>query len=205
MRVRVASWRRISGGFAISLIFGFISVIVAAIAYSQGQQPRLKYSIDHKTKALHVERAGFAPTSLTIYAIAFDVPLIGDVRGRSTLSPAVPIQSAYTGGKLLEQMLWFPTSELNIDLERESILKFKEADPFTNVLTVYCLAIDARNVISNQSVVETPHSKEPISVSAFRPIGAIEALGGGYNARFFAAERLMNSECRTHHEKVRHG
>jgi hypothetical protein len=103
-------------------------------------------------------------------------------------------------------MLWFPTSELNIDLERESILKFKEADPFTNVLTVYCLAIDARNVISNQSVVETLLTQKSLfSVSAFSPIGAIEALGGGYNARFFAAERLMNSECRTHHEKVRHG
>jgi hypothetical protein len=205
--VRRTSWRRICGGFAVALSLVFqTSVIIAAFAFVQGQEPQLENSIDQETKALHVGHAGFAPASLKIYAIAFDLPLISDERGRPALNPAVPIQSTTTRGKILEETLWFPRSEINIDLKRESILKFDVADPFTSALTVYCLAIEARNVISNQSVVETLLTQKSLfSVSAFSPLGAIEALGGGSNAKFFAAERLMNSECRALYEKMRHG
>jgi hypothetical protein len=189
---------------ALSIVFQ-ISVIIAVFTFFQRQEPKIERNIDHETKVLEIGRAGYAPLALNVYAVSFDLPLRKDDRGHIFLDPAVPIQSVGTHGKVGGAELWYPTSKLIIDLRR-SPLKFSADEPLgSSPMTVYCLVIEARNLLSNQSVVETVLTQNSLfPVSMFGPIGSKGSMGGGYNATFFGVERLINSECRSLYEKIRH-
>jgi hypothetical protein len=182
-----------------------VAIFIAALAFLQAQQPLLDRRIDHGTKILTISRAGFSPIKVRIFAIEFDVNFDRDATGWASLNSAKPINSISTRGLLLEQLLWRPWSSMSVDLKSYAQLPFEEwKGEIPSPYGVYCLALEARNVLSNQSVVEqvlTPQQKFPASM--FGPMGLGGAMGGGYPNPLFVAEAQIKSECLALYDKMR--
>jgi hypothetical protein len=68
---------------------------------------------------------------------------------------------------------------------------------------VYCLEIEARNLLSNQSTVEpvlTPKLKFPASMFGPMDLGG---MGGGYPKALLAIEAQIKSDCLAFYDKMR--
>jgi hypothetical protein len=182
-----------------------VAILFAALTFLQKQEPLLERRLDHESKILTISRAGFAPLHVQVYASTFVVNFVRDDRGHTSINSSAPISAVYTNGRLLERTLWFPWSQMREDLKNVGRLDFDEwmAETPTQ-FDVYCLAIDARNMLSNQSVIElvlTPRLR--FRASIFGPIPQSGALGGGYPKDLFAVEALIKNDCRTLYDKVR--
>jgi hypothetical protein len=189
----------------VGLIFQ-ISVIVAVISFFQRQEPQVERAIDHQTKVLTLSRAGWAPVGMKIYAIAFDVGFTKDAAGHFALNPTKPIDGVSTRGMILDQVLWYPWSSITVNLVGKATLPFDEwtGGDQPSPYTVYCLAIEARNKLSNQSAIETVLTdKAKFSASMFGPIGPWGAMGGGYPGALLSVERQISADCRAFYEKIR--
>ena len=182
-----------------------IAIFIAALSFLQRQQPVLDRRIDHGTKVLTIARAGISPLRLRVFAVKFDINFDTDNSGHAILNSAKPIGGFSTRGLLFEQTLWLPWSEIRLDLKTLPRIPFDEwrGGDLPSPYGVYCLEIEARNVLSNQSVVEpvlTPVLR--FSASLFGPIGS-GAMGGGYPDPMDAAEAQIKSECLALYDKMR--
>src|SRR5262249_50306531 len=133
-----------------------VAIFIAALTFLQRQEPTITPSIDHQTKALTIAGSGFAPLTVRVYAIRFEINyLLADEGSHIALNAQDPISAVYTHGFVLEGTTWL--RPLAVDL-RKSNLTFTTWPPETTApprqAGLYCLAIEARNLLSNQSVIE---------------------------------------------------
>jgi hypothetical protein len=96
-----------------------------------------------------------------------------------------------------------PWSTMRVDLARDTQLPFDEwKGDLPSPYVVYCLEIEARNMLSNQSVVEavlTPKVKFATSLFGFMGPGVL----GGDPSSLLATEAQIKSECLAMYEKMR--
>jgi hypothetical protein len=183
-----------------------IAILLAVLAFLQGQQPALDRAVDHGSKILTLSKGplDFSLLHVRVFAIEFDVNFDRDATGHASINSAKPIKSTSTRGLLFEQTLWIPWSTTRVDLKSYSQLPFDEwKGDLPSPYGVYCLAIEARNELSNQSVVEpviTPKLK--FSASMFGPMG-LGAMGGGDPKPLLDAEAQIKSECLALYDKMR--
>jgi hypothetical protein len=184
-----------------SAIFQF-AVFVAVLSFLQTQQPLIQRRIDHQNKILTITRTGFSPLRVRIFANAFDVNF-DRATAHASLDSAKPIAAVSTRGLLTEQTLWMPWSTMRVDLARDTQLPFDEwKGDLPSPYVVYCLEIEARNMLSNQSVVEavlTPKVKFATSLFGFMGPGVL----GGDPSSLLATEAQIKSECLAMYEKMR--
>ena len=200
-------WYQRAWLFAASVWRAFfqIAIVLAALTFLQGQQPVLDRRIDHGSKVLTISRAGFSPLVVRIFAIKFDVNFDRDATGHASLNSAKPISGISTRGLLLKQTLWIPWSTMRVDLKSYPQLPFDEwkGGDLPSPYGVYCLEIEARNVLSNQSIVEpvlTP--EQTFSASMFGPMGLGGTMGGDPKP-LLAAEAQIKSDCLALYDKMR--
>ncbi len=181
-----------------------IAIFIAVLTFLQGQQPVLDRRIDHESKLLTIARAGFAPLNVRVFGVEFDVNFDRDAAGCVSINSAEPIKGASTRGLLFQQIMWIPWSTTRVDLKSYPQLPFDEWEGnLPSPYGVYCRAIEARNVLSNQSVVEpviTPKMK--FAASMFGPMG-LGGMGGGNPKHLLDAEAQIKSECLALYDKMR--
>lgn len=184
-----------------------IAVFIAVLSFVQAQQPTLDRTIDHRDKILTLSKGllNFSLLHVRIFAVEFDVNFDRDAAGHASINSAKPVSGVSTRGALFEKTVWVPWHSTRVDLKNYGQLPFDEwkSGDLPSPYGLYCLAIEMRNVLSNQSTVElvlTP--KQKFAASIFGPMGSGGAMAGD-PAPFLAAEAQIKSECLALYDKMR--
>jgi hypothetical protein len=183
-----------------------VAIIIAAASFVQQQEPDIDRRIDHESKVLTIASTGFAPLAVRVYAIRFEINYLVDAASHISLNTQEPIATVYTRGFVLEGTTWW--HPLAVDLKQSNGLTFATWSPETvpHQAGLYCLAVEARNILSNRSVIDlvlTPEMMFPASI--FGPISRASVFGGGYPKSLLAVEQQVKSDCRALYDKVRGG
>jgi hypothetical protein len=182
-----------------------LTVIIAAVTFLQQLEPVIDRSIDHETKVLTVASTGFVPMTVRVYAIRFEINYLIDAANHIALNAQEPIAGISTRGFVLEGTTWW--RPLAVDLKRSNGLTFTTwPSELSRQAGLYCLAVEARNPLSNRSVIEPILTPEMMfSASVFGPMSRKSGMGGGYPKDLLAVEQQVKSDCRALYDKVRGG
>jgi hypothetical protein len=175
------------------------------VSFVQQQEPDIDRKIDRESKVLSIASTGFVPLAVRVYAIRFEINYVIDAANHIALNAQEPIAGISTRGFVFEGTSWWRPHA--VDLKQSNGLTFTTwpSEP-SRQTGLYCLAVEARNILSNHSVIDlvlTPEMMFPASL--FGPISRASALGGGYPTSLLAVEQQVKSDCRALYHKVRGG
>jgi hypothetical protein len=178
-----------------------VSIILAALAFLQQQEPLVTVSIDHQTKELIFKNNGLVPVSIQLYAVQFDLNFLTDPAHHMTLDKDKPIATFSTRGPLPSFTVW-PLTKRTRDLKK-SQLDFDEWNGKYDGSnqTVYCIAFEKSSWLgkSSSDVALTPKLKFSASLFGRSPPSA--GMGGGFPLELFAVERQIKDGCLTLFDK----
>ena len=180
-----------------------IVIFIAALVYLLGQQPQVDYGINHINKVLTISPSGLSPLYLRIYAIEFSVNWDRDAAGHASINSAKPVSWVSTPGLLYEMTSWKPWWTMHAELSKTHLPFDEWTDKIPSPYELYCLVIEARNMLSNQFTIEpllTPKQKfRPFfAKNSFEPVlfdFLAAALGGGDPKPLLDAEAQIKSDC----------
>jgi hypothetical protein len=184
-----------------------IAIIIAALSFLQRVDPTIDGRINHEAKTLTIATS-FLPVTVQIYAFRFEINNLVDAVGHVSVNSEEPIDAIGTRGFILgKQTIWPWRGSITIDLKQANGLTFKKLSPQPlHQEGLYCLAIEALNPLSNQSVIQLILTSETMfPLSTFGPMPPNAGMGGGYKAwqNVEQVEQRVKSDCRAMYDRVR--
>lgn len=187
-----------------------LTIFVSLLTFIQRQEPLLEITMNHSTKVLSVTNVNLSPITIGMYVVSFELNWHHDERGHVSIVTDNPIGIVSTRGFILRNaMLWpWPVGTKVVDLTTFGpLLKFKKWDsnPSSEDNAVYCIAVDGRNVLSNQRTKNAILTTNLMfSASIFGPMGN-GGSGGGYEIvkKYLDLERLIKNVCMELYDKSR--
>jgi hypothetical protein len=179
-----------------------IAITMSLLTFAQRQEPIFNVHMNHNSKIMTIENESLPPISVTVFSVKFGLNWNVDEHGHQTMSENNAIDNFSTLGFISKNVkIWsnfFLKNKTEIDLNSAKFFSFFDKNDNHIGESIYCVIVDARNLLSNQrnlKAVLTSEIKFPSSI--FGPQDENSGEGGGYAAahKYWDIEDQIKKSC----------